>query len=85
MTNLGAESGSAPFNSALWTMLKFYYSLKGVGEQIKIMGIFFGLFFSSDTKGTKRSEVIFLHLLCVIGTHSLNIMNGNKFSPSLFQ
>lgn len=67
----GTESGSTPSNGTLWTMSKFYCSLKRDGEQIKMIGMFF-----SETKGTKGSEVLSLHLLSVIGTHPLNIEEG---------
>lgn len=79
----GTDSGSAPSNCTVWAMSKFC-SPRRDKEQIKMMGIII-FFFSSETKGTKGPEMISLHLLSVIGTHPLNIKNGNKLSLALFQ
>lgn len=43
----GTESGSAPSNCTLWTMSKFYCSLRD-REQIKMMGMIFFSFFIRD-------------------------------------
>lgn len=46
MTNLGPGFGSGAFDSAFWTVFKFYCSLKMGGEQIKVMGV--NIYFSPE-------------------------------------